>query len=178
MNSQNPAADSYSDSIDTEQTVVADGGVPQSFEDLAGTCESCGDDVDPDRLIEGECPGCQYRLDVATDGGGATWTDLTGFKRDCLEAIRRLENKGETSYGLAIKRELERQYGEAILHGRLYPNLNDLVDAGLVEKGELDKRTNSYDLTAEGKAMLEQRARLLADACGMEQRVADGGDSA
>ncbi len=113
-----------------------------------------------------------------TDGGGVTWTDLTGFKRDCLEAIRRLDNDGETIYGLAIKRELERQYGEEILHGRLYPNLNDLVDADLVEKGELDKRTNSYELTAKGKAMLEQRARLLADACGMEQPVADGGDSA
>jgi DNA-binding PadR family transcriptional regulator len=155
--------------------VVADGGVPETLEDLAGTCESCGDDVDPDRLIEGEWPGCHYR--PAADGGIA-WTDLTGFKRDMLEAIRRLDKESETTYGLAIKRELERVYGEEVNHGRLYPNLDDLVDAGLIEKRALDKRTNEYELTTEAKAMLEQRARHLADACGMEQPVADGGDQA
>jgi len=207
VNSHNPDADSYSEGTDSQKTcplcgnpitytvvcgpgaaanscgcsvepdLVADGGVPKSFEDLAGTCESCGDDVDPDRLIEGECPGCHYRPDAVADGGGVTWSDLTGFKRDVLEAIQRLDNEGETTYGLAIKRELERVYDEEVNHGRLYPNLDDLVEAGLVEKGELDKRTNSYDLTAEGKSMLEQRARLLADACGMEQPVADGGEN-
>ena len=160
-------------SADEEDT--DDDGVPDTFEELAGTCENCGDDVDPERLIEGECPGCHYR--PAADGGTG-WTDLTGFKRDMLEAIRRLDKEGETTYGLAIKRELERVYGEDIHHGRLYPNLDDLVAAGLIEKRALDKRTNEYALTSEAEAMLEQQARHLADACGMEQPVADGGDQA
>ncbi len=164
MSSETPNDVSYSTDTDSEQT-----------------CTNCGDPIT--HAVGGHqkrtnACGCTVESALVADGGGATWADLTGFKRDCLEAIRRLENDGETSYGLAIKRELERKYGEEILHGRLYPNLNDLVDAGLVEKGELDNRTNSYDLTAEGMAMLEQRARLLADACGMEQPVADGGDSA
>ncbi len=51
----------------TRDRLLADGGVPESFESLASTCESCGDDVDPERLIEGECPGCHYR--PMTDGG-------------------------------------------------------------------------------------------------------------
>jgi len=112
-----------------------------------------------------------------TDGGIA-WTNLTGFKRDLLEAIQRLETDGETSYGLAIKEELERSYREDINHGRLYPNLDDLVEMGLVEKADIDRRTNEYALRPEAKAMLQQRVRLLADACGMEQPVADGGESA
>ncbi|NHX37187.1 PadR family transcriptional regulator [Halolamina sp. R1-12] len=161
--------------VEVRQELVADGGVPESFDDLASTCETCGDDVDPEYLIEGECPGCHYR---PVADGSTTWTDLTGFKRDLLEAIRRLENDSETTYGLAIKDEVERVYGEEILHGRLYPNLDDLVEAGLIEKGQLDRRTNEYQLTSEAEAMLEQRARLLADACGMEQPVADGGDQA
>ncbi len=160
---------------DHEEQLIADGGMPETFDDLAGTCENCGDDVDPERLIEGECPGCHYR--PAADGGTA-WTDLTGFERDLLEGIRRLNNDGETTYGLAIKEELERVYGTDVHHGRLYPNLDDLVAYGLVEKSELDKRTNEYVLTSEAEAMLEQRARHLADACGMEQPVADGGDQA
>ncbi|TKX82728.1 PadR family transcriptional regulator, partial [Halorubrum sp. SS5] len=56
----------------------------------------------------------------------------------------------EPMYGLAIKRELEAYYGSEVNHGRLYPNLDDLVDDGLVEKSELDKRTNQYELTEEG----------------------------
>ncbi|ELZ20434.1 PadR family transcriptional regulator [Natrinema limicola JCM 13563] len=35
-------------------------------------------------------------------------------------------------YGLAIKRELEDYYGTEVNHGRLYPNLDELVDLGLV----------------------------------------------
>jgi len=53
-------------------------------------------------------------------------------------------------YGLAIKRQLESYYDSEVNHGRLYPNLDDLVEEGLVEKSELDKRTNQYALTDTG----------------------------
>ncbi|WP_425490727.1 helix-turn-helix transcriptional regulator [Haloprofundus salilacus] len=56
----------------------------------------------------------------------------------------------EARYGLGIKRELEDYYSEDVNHGRLYPNLNDLVAMGLVEKTELDKRTNLYTATELG----------------------------
>jgi hypothetical protein len=61
------ATNSCGCSVDPE--LATDGGVPESFEDLAGTCESCGEDVDPDWLIEGTCPGCEYRPDAMADGG-------------------------------------------------------------------------------------------------------------
>ncbi len=60
-------------------------------------------------------------------------------------------------HGLAIKEELEEYYGTEIQHGRLYPNLDTLVEKGLVEKGEIDKRTNSYNVTNRGDRELKAR---------------------
>ncbi|MFO7907959.1 MAG: helix-turn-helix transcriptional regulator [Pirellulaceae bacterium] len=48
------------------------------------------------------------------------------------------------THGLAIKEELEDYYEKEIHHGRLYPNLDTLVEKGLVEKGQRDRRTNYY----------------------------------
>jgi PadR family transcriptional regulator PadR len=79
--------------------------------------------------------------------------DLTGFQRDLLYAIAGLDEP----HGLAIKEELEDYYEKEIHHGRLYPNLDTLVDKGLVEKGELDRRTNYYTLTGRGEREIEAR---------------------
>lgn len=79
--------------------------------------------------------------------------DLTGFQRDALYVITGLE----TPKGLAIKDELDEYYGTEINHGRLYPNLDILVEKGLVEKGKLDDRTNSYTLTRRGRRELSAR---------------------
>ena len=73
--------------------------------------------------------------------------DLTAFQQNILVILSE-----EAMYGLAIKRQLEEYYGEEINHGRLYPNLDNLVDKSLLEKSELDKRTNQYELTEEGLA--------------------------
>jgi DNA-binding PadR family transcriptional regulator len=84
---------------------------------------------------------------------GGTMHDLTGFQRDLLTVIAGLDDP----HGLAIKEELEMYYETEIHHGRLYPNLDTLVDKGLVEKGELDRRTNYYALTQRGKREIEAR---------------------
>ncbi|WP_245838520.1 PadR family transcriptional regulator [Natronoarchaeum philippinense] len=91
-----------------------------------------------------------------------TRTDLTGFQRDLLEAIASVEqSQDEPPYGLEIKNHIEDEYGEEIHHGRLYPNLDELVEIGLVEKGMLDQRTNSYELTARGRKVLRDLAAAL-----------------
>jgi len=78
--------------------------------------------------------------------------DLTAFQQNILTTLSE-----EPMYGLAIKRQLEEYYGDEVNHGRLYPNLDDLVEEGLVEKSELDKRTNQYALTEAGEgAVLDQ----------------------
>ena len=71
--------------------------------------------------------------------------DLTAFQQNILAIL-----SDDAMYGLAIKRELESYYDSEVNHGRLYPNLDDLVELGLVEKSELDKRTNEYALTDDG----------------------------
>ncbi len=75
--------------------------------------------------------------------------ELTAFQRTILTVLAE-----EPRYGLAIKRELQSYYDEEVNHGRLYPNLDELVEMGLVEKSELDKRTNEYALTDDGFQVL------------------------
>jgi PadR family transcriptional regulator PadR len=91
--------------------------------------------------------------------------DLTGFQRDLLVTIAKLDEP----HGLKIKQELEEDYKEELHHGRLYPNLDTLVEKGLVEKGEIDRRTNSYSITRRGKRELRthwewQRDGVVAEA--------------
>lgn len=71
--------------------------------------------------------------------------DLTAFQLKILFVLAE-----EPRYGLAVKRELQNYYEGEVNHGRLYPNLDELIGMGLVEKRELDKRTNEYSLTEAG----------------------------
>ncbi|MDQ2051733.1 helix-turn-helix transcriptional regulator [Natronolimnohabitans sp. A-GB9] len=81
--------------------------------------------------------------------------DLTGFQRDLLYVAAGLDEP----HGLAIKDELEEYYEKEIHHGRLYPNLDTLVEKGLIEKGEADRRTNVYSVTRRGRREIEDRRR-------------------
>ncbi len=88
----------------------------------------------------------------AVSGSPGIARELTAFQQNILVILAE-----EARYGLAIKRELEEYYDSEVNHGRLYPNLDDLVEMELVEKSELDKRTNQYALTEKGKdAVLSQ----------------------
>lgn len=79
--------------------------------------------------------------------------DLTGFQRDMLFVIAGLDEP----HGLAIEDELEDYYQKEVHHGRLYPNLDALVEEGLVEKGIKDRRTNVYTITDRGREAIEKR---------------------
>ena len=74
--------------------------------------------------------------------------DLTGFQRDALYAIAGQDEP----HGLAIKDELDSYYESEIHYGRLYLNLDELV-----EKGEHDKRTNYYKITQRGRREIDAR---------------------
>lgn len=79
--------------------------------------------------------------------------NLTGFQRDLLYVIAGAEQPS----GQDVKEEVETYYESDINHGRLYPNLDTVVNRELVEKGELDRRTNYYDITDEGLEQLQER---------------------
>ena len=79
--------------------------------------------------------------------------ELTGFQRDLLYVIAAADQPS----GQDVKDEIEGYYSADINHGRLYPNLDTLVDRELVEKGELDRRTNYYAITEEGEQLIRDR---------------------
>lgn len=81
--------------------------------------------------------------------------DLTAFQRDLLYVIAGLDNP----HGLALKEELEDYYEGEIHHGRLYPNLDTLVEKGLVSKSAKDRRTNEYTLSKRGEREIETREK-------------------
>ncbi|AEH36439.1 MULTISPECIES: PadR family transcriptional regulator [Halopiger] len=79
--------------------------------------------------------------------------DLTGFQRDLLYVIAGADQPS----GQDVKDEIESYYSADINHGRLYPNLDTLVNKGLVEKGQLDRRTNYYEISDQGVQAIEER---------------------
>ena len=79
--------------------------------------------------------------------------DLTGFQRDLLRVAAGLDEPK----GLEIKTKLEAYYDKEINHGRLYPNLDTLVEKGLLEKGQHDERSNAYTITRRGTRELDDR---------------------
>lgn len=70
------------------------------------------------------------------------------LQRDLLYVIAGLDDP----HGSAIKEQLEDYYENEIHHGRLYPNLDVLV-----EKGEKDRRTNAHSITRRGTREIEAR---------------------
>lgn len=147
---------------------------PTNSSDAHYTCGARANRYDACRG-ESVCERCVgVRTHKLVADGGTTWADLTGFKRDVLEAIAHLEHDSEEPYGLAIKEHLEQAYDE-VLHGRLYQNLDALVGNGLLERDKIDGRTNRYTLTTEAKAMLEESIYRRADACGLQVAATDGG---
>lgn len=84
--------------------------------------------------------------------------DLTEFQKNIVNVL-----VGESKYGLAVKSELEEYYDEEVNHGRLYPNLDKLVNCGYVEKDTLDERTNEYRLTQKARREIRDEMEWRVD---------------
>ena len=78
--------------------------------------------------------------------------ELTSFQTHMLFVI----SGNEKPHGLAIKSTLSDVIDQEVNHGRLYPNLDELVENGYLEKGKLDRRTNYYELTEHGEEQLDE----------------------
>ena len=79
--------------------------------------------------------------------------ELTGFQRDLLYCIAGTDDPS----GQEVRSELEQSSSIEVNHGRLYPNLDDLVDKGLVEKQSKNNRTNLYRLTDQARKLITDR---------------------
>ncbi|GGN92842.1 helix-turn-helix transcriptional regulator [Haloarcula pellucida] len=130
-----------------------------------GSCATCDADADGidarDRL-----PTCKDCASLQADGGlldkpGSSFgdevevrlADLSAFQRDILWIL----HHDGALHGLGIKSALQEYYREEVNHGRLYPNLDDLCEMDLLEKGTRDQRTNEYELTDDAEYLLEVR---------------------
>lgn len=78
--------------------------------------------------------------------------ELTGFQRDLLYVIAGADKPS----GQMVKERIEQDIGE-VKHGRLYPNLDTLVERGYVNKGQHDRRTNYYEISEAGLQALRER---------------------
>jgi DNA-binding PadR family transcriptional regulator len=103
--------------------------------------------------------------------GGVRWFDLTGFERDLIVEIYQMDQPS----GQSIRRRIEAEHGEDVTHTRLYSNLNDLVDYGLLDKGEQNHRTNYYEIANDGRRLVEDTARYFASIGATNPVAADGG---
>jgi len=110
---------------------------------------------------------------AAEADGGVRWFDLNGSKRDLLVEIYQLDQPS----GQDIRGRMEAEHGEDVKAGRLYPNLNDLVDYGLLDKGEQDLRTNYYQITNDGQRLVEDTARYFESIGATSRVAADGGST-
>ena len=108
---------------------------------------------------------------AAEADGGVRWFDLNNSKRDLLVEIYQLDQPS----GQDIRGRMKAEHGEDVKHGRLYPNLNDLVDLGLLDKGEQNLRSNYYQITNDGQRLVEDTARYFASIGATNSVAADGG---
>jgi DNA-binding PadR family transcriptional regulator len=81
-----------------------------------------------------------------------TMFDLTGFQRDLLYVIAGSDRPS----GQTVKEKISNDVGE-VNHGRLYPNLDTLVERNYVTKGQHDRRTNFYEISEKGLEAIEHR---------------------
>lgn len=79
--------------------------------------------------------------------------ELTGFQRDLLFVLSGIG----ISTGQQLKRELQRKLDQPILSGRIYDNLEVVIEKRYVHKSERDGRTNEYRITGRGQEVIQTR---------------------
>lgn len=135
-----------------EDTAVSTDEPPTGNESVDADKQNQTSDTDESANVDAatcEPTGVQARPSPPS----SEFADLTGFQRDILIVL-----DGTDKYkGLEIKEELEAYYNKEINHGRLYPNLDTLVEERLAEKISLDERSNGYSLSGRGEAHVAAR---------------------
>lgn len=104
---------------------------------------------DEDELV---CDTCHYVADPTPLHG------LSAFQRDLLTAVAAIEAGGTTD----ISSKLNDHYPQLVNQGRVYPNVQDLLDRGLLEQHEREFDTPEYSLTETGRTALHNYRQWIA----------------
>lgn len=139
----------------------------EALQAIAEQVERLADDDEKDPVL----PDGGRVVRETADAPGVGPADLTLFQ---LEMLYVLADEGPQK-GLAVKVGLQERYGEEVNHGRLYPNLDALVDMGLVEKSQRDRRTNEYVLSGAGRQFVRADADRREQTAVRMQSRANGG---
>lgn len=88
---------------------------------------------------------------LTTSTKSTSMDDLASIQRDLLILVAE-----EPKVDVEIKSEMEDYYGSDIADGRLFPNLDVLVEKGYITKYDSDRapRTNEYQITEKGKEVI------------------------
>jgi len=91
----------------------------------------------------------------------AQWYECSGFQRDLLLGIAAHDHLNERPYGVALQEWLDARYPTTVVRSRVYHNLGELVDMGLIEPMQSPDRKTGYRLTNAGKASLAAHSRFV-----------------
>ena len=102
-------------------------------------------------------------VETRTDGDAPTDQKPADLSKFQLRILAVLAADGDAPKGVTIQSRLHDYYDAQINHGRLYPNLDDLVGMGYVAKGRKDQRTNAYEITNVGRNALAAEVAWLVE---------------
>ena len=88
-----------------------------------------------------------------------TVKELSRFQIELLAVANTMDEPS----GQDIRRAYDELTGSDTNHGRLYPNLKELVELGCVTKGKHDDRTNYYECSDKGREALEAHAGFIGE---------------
>ena len=166
---RNWATETGKDLAPTESKLEQEGEAPgpDSGEPVNGPEKTIpGEDVNS---VDWETTGDLSTNSNANGVDTSNFADLTAFERDILFVANGLEEPK----GREIKQELDSYYDNPVNHGRLYPSLDSLDEAGLIDKSAMNARSNRYTLTDAGVAHLRARQEWKTSAIDTQLTRAD-----
>jgi len=91
----------------------------------------------------------------------ATWYSCSGFQRDLLVGIATYSRLEQSPYGANLHGWLDARYPTAVNQSRVYLNLGDLVEAGLLRREPITDRKTAYELTDTAQQALATHAAVI-----------------
>ena len=102
----------------------------------------------------------------------AQWHACSGFQRDLLLGIVTRHRLDEPPYGVALQEWLGARYPHDVVRSRVYHNLGELVEAGLLARDGSSAYRTPYRLTDAGRQCLATHGRFV-DALDLPALVAE-----
>ncbi|MDS0261895.1 helix-turn-helix transcriptional regulator [Haloarcula sp. S1CR25-12] len=91
----------------------------------------------------------------------AQWYTCSGFQRDLLLGVVTHDRLDESPYGVALQEWLGARYPRDVVRSRVYHNLGELVEAGLLARDGSSAYRTPYRLTDASKQCLATHGQFV-----------------